>query len=373
VRGGDCTLCHDPHGAGPRLLAKEGGALCAECHEVQAGEAKKAKGHPPVAKGECLGCHAPHGSENEPLLVARTEDLCLRCHASMYDQRAGGRLHRPFAARRCSACHVAHGEAPRLLASANPCASCHGAAVRRWGNGRSHHAPVAEGRCAACHEPHGNAAPRFLRARGKDLCLGCHEPLAKRLLAKGATVHAPVAEGECDRCHEPHAAGERKLLTAVPPALCADCHEVGSAELAKAHAPWDVRASTCTSCHDPHVSARPRLVADRIHPPFEDRDCEACHVRGADGRPNVKPALAAVCGECHDLGASGHEPVAKGRCASCHSPHASPRERLLVEANPALCDRCHDRGRPAWKKLHADAGAEGLTCGDCHDAHMKKK
>ncbi|HEY6098330.1 MAG TPA: cytochrome c3 family protein, partial [Anaeromyxobacter sp.] len=208
---------------------------------------------------------------------------------------------------------------------------------------------------------------------GGELCLGCHEPLAKRIAAKGATVHAPVQAGECERCHEPHAAAERKLLTAGVPALCAECHDLGSATIARAHAPWDVRASTCTSCHDPHASRRAKLVGDVVHPPFDDRDCDTCHVRTSDGRPQVKPAIAAVCAECHDLGKPGHEPVRAGRCAQCHSPHASPRPHLALEASPALCDRCHDRGRPAWKQTHADAGAEGLACADCHDGHMKKK
>lgn len=378
VRSGDCTLCHDPHGGGKRLLVKDGGALCAECHAVQAeerkkAEQKKANAHPPVAAGECLSCHVPHAADAAPLLAARTEDLCVRCHAAMYDQRASGPLHRPFAARRCSACHVGHGDRPRLLSSANPCASCHGAAVKRWSAGRSQHAPVAAGACASCHDPHGAPAPRFLRSAGAALCLGCHEPLAKRIAAKGAVVHAPVRDGACDRCHEPHAAGERKLLSAAPPALCAECHDLASAGMARAHEPFDARAARCTSCHDPHTSQRENLVGDTVHPPFDEHDCDTCHVRTRDGRPQAKPAISTVCADCHDLGKPGHEPVRAGRCIVCHSPHASPRAHLVVDASPGLCDRCHDRGRARWKKTHADAGAEGMACGDCHDGHMKKK
>jgi predicted CXXCH cytochrome family protein len=57
---------------------------------------------------------------------------------------------------------------------------------------------------------------------------------------------------------------------------------------------------------------------------------------------------------------------------ACHSPHASPRPHLLLDEGVALCERCHDRGRERWRKIHTDAGAEGMGCFDCHDGHMKQ-
>ena len=194
VREGDCGACHDPHGGGPKLLVKSGGELCATCHDVQATERARKKGHPPVAQGACRTCHLPHASDLEQLAAERIEDLCVRCHGAMYEARAGARLHRPFQARRCGVCHVAHGGMDALVRAPNPCAACHSAATGRWASARSRHGPVAEGRCAACHEPHGGGAARFLRRTGAELCLGCHEPLAKRLAAAGATIHAPVRE-----------------------------------------------------------------------------------------------------------------------------------------------------------------------------------
>jgi predicted CXXCH cytochrome family protein len=247
--------------------------------------------------------------------------------------------------------------------------------VARWSRARAQHAPVTQGRCAACHEPHGNASPRFLRKARSALCLDCHAPLAKRLAAKGAVVHAPVVEG-CERCHDAHAAGERKLLVAAVPALCAGCHDPASDKLVRAHAPYGRALGRCTGCHDPHVAARPGLIAEVVHPPFAERACDTCHLSPgqSDGRPLVKPDLAATCAECHDdPRTSGHAPVRQGRCVACHSPHASRGPHLLLETGAALCERCHDRGRDRWKKIHADAGAEGMDCSDCHDAHMKKK
>jgi predicted CXXCH cytochrome family protein len=373
VRSGDCSECHDPHAAGPALLAKQGAALCARCHDVQAAEERRGPaGHAPVVKGDCAACHVPHGSPDAPLLSGRPEKLCVRCHEGMYASRQDAKLHRPFAGGRCTACHVGHGGAPHLVRPQDPCRSCHTAAERRWDDARSRHAPVAQGRCTACHDPHSSGAPRLLRKTGRELCLGCHDALAKRLAAKGAVVHAPVAEGDCGTCHDPHAAAEGPLLDRAVPALCAGCHDVQQKTFASAHAPYDARTARCTGCHDPHVSARPGLVADVLHQPFADRDCQTCHVRTPDGAPQVVPAVGKVCLECHDLAPSKHDPVRKGRCSACHSPHASSRPHLAIASGAALCDRCHDRGRPRWKKLHADAGAEGMDCVDCHEAHPKK-
>jgi len=207
----------------------------------------------------------------------------------------------------------------------------------------------------------------------RDRCLGCHEPLAKRLAAPGATVHAPVAES-CGRCHDPHASGRRKLLATAVPALCAECHDLAAGAAAQAHAPYAAAPGRCTSCHDPHVSSARGLLGAVSHPPFADRECATCHLAPTTGRPAVKERIAATCAECHDdPKSSGHRPVREGRCVTCHTPHASSRPHLLVETGVALCEPCHDRRGQRWKKLHADAGAEGSDCLDCHDAHMKKK
>ncbi len=375
VRCGECASCHDGHGGGPRLLVKQGGALCAGCHDVQATEAKKgAKGHPPVAKGECATCHVPHASDTEELLSAPAPNaLCARCHAET-EQKAGTRLHEPFATGRCSECHVAHGGGAHLVRAGDPCRTCHTATEKRWASRRLRHAPVAEGRCPSCHEPHAAPAGPLLRKQGRELCLGCHGALAKRLAASGAVVHAAVSDGVCGDCHEPHAADVPKLLSKRVPALCVGCHDLDAPDFGRAHGGWQLRRANCTACHDPHVSSRASLVPDVVHPPFEDRECDTCHIHTPDDRAAVRPDLAVACKDCHDVDpkASRHEPVRRGRCAACHALHASPRPHLMVETGTALCDRCHDRRRDRWKKIHAEAGAEGNACLDCHDAHLKK-
>jgi len=34
----------------------------------------------------------------------------------------------------------------------------------------------------------------------------------------------------------------------------------------------------CMSCHDPHASKDPKFFKSNVHPPFDARDCETCHL-----------------------------------------------------------------------------------------------
>jgi len=58
--GGDCTICHDPHGAmNPALTVAKAEGLCVKCHD-QPGSQKHMKDSRGVA---CVSCHEPHSSD----------------------------------------------------------------------------------------------------------------------------------------------------------------------------------------------------------------------------------------------------------------------------------------------------------------------
>jgi DmsE family decaheme c-type cytochrome len=76
-----CSDCHDPHegnaikGTGASLEAEN--ETCTKCHTAQKGPFVFP--HNAMKEG-CTACHAPHGSLNQKMLVARDANLCLRCH-----------------------------------------------------------------------------------------------------------------------------------------------------------------------------------------------------------------------------------------------------------------------------------------------------
>jgi predicted CXXCH cytochrome family protein len=103
----------------------------------------------------------------------------------------------------------------------------------------------------------------------------------KERLASGGKVHAPAAQ-DCGKCHEPHSSEQRRLQTDAVPALCLGCHKPDGA-FKKAHLSIDAKAMDCTSCHDPHQSRDPALLNRVAHPPFQARQCDACHVGARPG------------------------------------------------------------------------------------------
>ncbi len=64
--------------------------------------------HEPVAKGDCTGCHDPHGSNHRFLLVDDPAGgLCFRCHP-LEEFQNRKYVHGPVAAGACVVCHEAH-------------------------------------------------------------------------------------------------------------------------------------------------------------------------------------------------------------------------------------------------------------------------
>jgi predicted CXXCH cytochrome family protein len=76
-----CSDCHSPHsgdammGGGTQLASMND--TCLQCHTAQRGPYTFE--HEAMREG-CTTCHAPHGSINNKMLVARNANLCLQCH-----------------------------------------------------------------------------------------------------------------------------------------------------------------------------------------------------------------------------------------------------------------------------------------------------
>ena len=155
-----CSACHDPHSAGNRRLLVDsrthwrrrrsmkriatphdwGPTMCQKCHLVEesnqlldSAEAecltchanvKTAKPgqtlHAAVANGECIACHAPHGSRREHLVRPGAERICLQCHdLDEIDEAA----HRNVVRVDCLICHSGHASERPSLLRASPMAS----------------------------------------------------------------------------------------------------------------------------------------------------------------------------------------------------------------------------------------------------------
>lgn len=92
VAGGNCILCHDPHGSEQKALTREATTtLCVSCHTDRYLLNHPVPGHPMASVQDpldasrpfnCISCHAPHASNNQALFYQATTTfgLCKECH-----------------------------------------------------------------------------------------------------------------------------------------------------------------------------------------------------------------------------------------------------------------------------------------------------
>lgn len=107
------------------------------------------------------------------------------------------------------------------------------------------------------------------------------------------------------------------------------------------------------------------------HGPYAARQCDACHASTASNT-FVAPRDQ-LCLRCHDLQLNKryiHGPLASGGCISCHDPHSSKYEHLLVSDSGTFCLHCHNTVDIAKVSAHRETKAQ---CTSCHDPHMSDR
>jgi DmsE family decaheme c-type cytochrome len=120
-----CSDCHNPHGSvGPHLMVKNSvNETCYTCHADRRGPFLWE--HSPVTE-DCTNCHTPHGSNNGPLLKARTPWLCQECHTSDHSgpMNSGANLPNGNATTIGGLLPLGN-RAPRSQTNGRNCLSCH--------------------------------------------------------------------------------------------------------------------------------------------------------------------------------------------------------------------------------------------------------
>ena len=228
---------------------------------------------------------------------------------------------------------LALGAASLVAADPPVCVSCHEETVAAM-SGSPHLRPAAAGAartgCEGCHGDgarHAEAGdPSLIRnpeetSEWNVACLGCHR---KKMGEWVTSRHSDenVACTECHRVHQPRAQAT---------AACRNCHQdvVARGQLTSHH-PVREGAMSCASCHDLHSSNEAAL--------------------------RTKQRVNDLCYSCHQSHEGPfvfeHQPVQED-CRSCHDPHGTTADNLLVANQPALCLQCHD--------LHFHAGYVGST------------
>jgi predicted CXXCH cytochrome family protein len=167
---------------------------------------------------------------------------------------------------------------------------------------------------------------------GSASCAECHADIVRDF--KTATHARLKAEGAnaknigCESCHGAgslhNASGGAHHTILNPkrsPDTCFQCHLdiKGQFQLAHSHPVLDGKMS-CSDCHDPHKGQAIRGGGTSLL--TEHDTCASCHT--AQRGPFVFE----------------HEAVREG-CTTCHNPHGTVNDKMLVSRNANLCLKCH--------------------------------
>ncbi|MEK7995568.1 MAG: cytochrome c3 family protein [Planctomycetota bacterium] len=165
---------------------------------------------------------------------------------------------------------------------------------------------------------------------------------------------------------------------------CETCHGPGSVHVEnRGRKSGDILVRDPAMCFACHFDVKGKFMLQHHHPVPEGRMfCSDCHnMHGSDVAASGGAMLLGEnekCFGCHKEMRGPfvfeHDAIRDG-CASCHNPHGSINDKLLVAGQTVTCLRCH--WEPAFNTSSASLGGHehsshaigaGQDCVDCHPA-----
>jgi hypothetical protein len=396
----DCGSCHRPFDPGAES------ALCSDCHEDVASDAKSGTGFhglAPGANGDCRGCHTDHEGRGAdivgldpalfvhdwtdyPLRGAHRNLACATCHTADLEK------HRDAPAD-CVGCHV--DDDPHAGGLSEDCGSCHSEV--RWGTTEFDHSKTdfalegahADAACSTCH-----ANERWTETPSD--CNACHSV---------DDVHLGGFGADCQSCHGvvdwkgvrfDHDRDTDFALTGRHgDAACISCHPGGPSakpapiDCLSCHRNDDVhrgsQGTDCGLCHNTNGWVKLQFDHDRdtdfaLRGSHADASCESCHTSDPH-----QVEIASDCLSCHRQ-EDAHVGQLGTECQTCHGErtwrselrfdHELTNFPLLGLHATVACESCHTSPRFQDAKTvciscHREADTHermlGPDCGSCHN------
>ncbi len=183
--------------------------------------------------------------------------------------------------------------------------------------------------------------------------------------------HKEKNEKICAECHK-MTVNEKKgvAFEDVTKSNCYKCHKALTTRYKYKHAParnW-LCATTCHTGKTGRLNKRLEGKSKFIWPEPQGPECYRCHKKKRKEWDNKR---------------FHHDPVVAGMCDKCHNPHSSPNRYFLRKPPWYLCTTCHEDkvlrghvvftflGRPHPTKGYKDPSNQKreLSCISCHEPH----
>lgn len=196
--------------------------------------------HFPEREKSCAGCHNMTPSPAELANPDPRKNPCASCHMRMLDK---AHVHGPAGVYECTYCHEVSSTPNKYQprpGDAVLCMECHEDKQAEYRKSKFVHGPIEAGLCMVCHDPHASNQRSQLIKPAYDLCVSCHEKIAKEPhVTRGSSgkphplkgVANPAGLGEdlsCASCHDPHAGTVKAMFRwgiSSRMALCGKCHK----------------------------------------------------------------------------------------------------------------------------------------------------
>lgn len=180
-------------------------------------------------------------------------------------------------------------------------------------------------------------------------CISCH--LEELPAVASTSVHRPFLKHQCTSCHNRHVVVARVTVTSRSTSAIVSTQAL-------------LRWGPLRNLFD---------QVERLVFGAKDKDQDTARYRLL-GKATLVATPRSLCWTCHPglaedrMSEFPHQPFAMSNCISCHDPHASDYEQLLVNASEDLCMMCHPMGTQL-NRTYAHPPAKKLHCLECHEAH----
>lgn len=252
--------------------------------------------------------------------------------------------------------------------------------------------------CLDCHEeigdyyshsPHSVDTAAFVPGGQAASCEACHGP---------GSVHADDEDPEsiinaamlgamddsqrdhmCLQCHTDNHVGWAGGPHQGSGISCADCHadQVHFSVEARPAADFRNESEFCLQCHtaeatDFRMPFRHRVLEGQIM-------CNDCHDPHNGFVNDTWNGLNETCLSCHSEMAGPfvfeHDGVQSEDCITCHNPHGSTHDKMLVTDGNSLCLQCHFESTfnadESWELAGMNHGGLLMSEARCYDCHTE--